>query len=59
MAKYLSLLALCAVFAAAILAGPGAAATQKSAKTTVTVVTTAKSCNPLVVKGCAAPRARY
>lgn len=53
MAKLLLMLTLCAVFAAAILAGPGSPARQKPANTTVTVVatTTSDSSTTVVVKG--------
>lgn len=53
MAKLLLMLTLCAVFAAAILAGPGSAARQKPAKTTVpvTITTTSTTSSVPIVKG--------
>lgn len=58
MAKLLLLLALSAVFAAAILAGPGSAARQKPVKTVPVATTTSDSSTP-VVKGSSGGRMHY
>lgn len=61
MARLLLLLALCAVFAAAILAGPGAAARQKPTAPSVPVLTTSSDTNSVVppVKGSGSGRMHY
>jgi hypothetical protein len=59
MAKLLLLLALSAVFAAAILAGPGSAARQKPVSAVPVATTTASTSSAPVVKGTAVGRMHY
>ncbi|HEY5160460.1 MAG TPA: hypothetical protein VII83_05235 [Gaiellaceae bacterium] len=59
MARLLLLLALCATFAAAILAGPAGAAWHRPAVTTVPVVTVTSDSSTPVVTGHGGGRMHY